>query len=137
LALGASILMPLDGALLFLPAFSIFVFLLIATEERFLSAKLGNAYQQYRSLVPRLLPRFAAGAALAPVRPHWVQAVLAETCPIAFTLCFAVFAWRYNARILIQCLLICYGVSLVIRAMLRRPTEETEKPSTGRNSYDL
>jgi hypothetical protein len=48
-----------------------------------------------------------------------------------------VFAWRYNARILIQCLLICYGVSLVIRAMLRRPTEETEKPSTGRNSYDL
>jgi protein-S-isoprenylcysteine O-methyltransferase Ste14 len=137
LALGASILMPLDGALLFLPAFSIFVFLLIATEERFLSAKLGNAYQQYRSLVPRLLPRFAAGAALAPVRPHWVQAVLAETCPIAFTLCFAAFAWRYNARILIQCLLICYGVSLVIRAMLRRPTEETEKPSTGRNSYDL
>ena len=64
LALGASILMPLDGALFFLPAFSIFVLLLIATEERFLSAKLGNAYQQYRSLVPRLLPRFAAGAAL-------------------------------------------------------------------------
>jgi hypothetical protein len=113
------------------------VLLLIATEERFLSAKLGNAYQQYRSLVPRLLPRFAAGAAIAPMCPHWGQAVLAEIYPIAFALSFAMLAWRYNARILIQCLLICYGVSLVIRAMLRRPAEETEKPSTGQNSYGL
>jgi protein-S-isoprenylcysteine O-methyltransferase Ste14 len=121
LALGASILMPLDGALFFLPAFSIFVLLLITTEERFLSAKLGTAYQQYRGLVPRLLPRFAAGAAPATARPHWAQAVLAETYPIAFTLCFTVFAWRYNARVLIQCLLVCYGVSLVIRALIKRP----------------
>jgi protein-S-isoprenylcysteine O-methyltransferase Ste14 len=137
LALGASILMPLDGALFFLPAFSIFVFLLITTEERFLSAKLGNPYLQYRRLVPRWLPRIIAGTGASYARPHWGQAVLAETHPIAFTFCFAVFAWRYNARILVQCLLICYGVSLVIRAMLRRPTEETEKPSTGQNSYGL
>ena len=137
LALGASILMPLDGALFFLPAFSIFVLLLITTEERYLAAKLGNAYQQYLRLVPRLLPRFTAGAAPATARPHWMQAVLAETYPIAFTLCFAVLAWRYNARLLIQCLLICYGVSLVIRAMQRRPTKETEKPSTGQNPYGL
>ena len=56
LALGASILMPLDGALFFLPAFSVFVLLLITTEERFLVAKLGNTYRQYLRLVPRLLP---------------------------------------------------------------------------------
>jgi protein-S-isoprenylcysteine O-methyltransferase Ste14 len=137
LALGASILMPLDGALFFLLAFSIFVLLLITTEERFLAAKLGNAYQQYLRLVPRLLPRFTARAAPATARPHWLQAVLAETYPIAFTLCYAVLAWRYNARLLIQCLLICYGVSLVIRAMQRRPTEETEKPSAEQNPYGL
>jgi len=131
LALGASILMPLDGALFFLPAFSVFVLLLITTEERFLSAKLGNAYQQYRGLVPRLLPRFATGAAPATACPHWAQAVLAETYPIAFTLCFAVFAWRYNARVLIQCLLVCYGVSLVIRAMLRLPSKETVPEGMG------
>jgi protein-S-isoprenylcysteine O-methyltransferase Ste14 len=121
LALGTSIVMPLDGALFFLPVFSIFVLLLITTEERFLSAKLGNPYQQYRRLVPRLIPRFAAGSVPATTRPHWLQAVLAETYPIAFALSFAVFAWRYNARLLIQCLLICYGVSLVVRAMMRRP----------------
>jgi protein-S-isoprenylcysteine O-methyltransferase Ste14 len=123
LALGTSILMPLHGALFFLPAFSIFVLLLITTEERFLSAKLGNAYQQYRRLVPRWLPRITAGAGASTVLPHWGQAVLAETYPIAFTLCFAVLAWRYNAHILMQSLLICYGVSLVARALIKKPTE--------------
>jgi protein-S-isoprenylcysteine O-methyltransferase Ste14 len=127
LALGASILMPLDGALFFLPAFSIFVLLLVTTEERFLSAKLGKAYQQYRNLVPRWLPRISAGSSASNARPHWAQALLAETYPIAFTLCFAVLAWRYNARILMQCLLISYGVSLVTRAMIKRPTEVSEE----------
>jgi protein-S-isoprenylcysteine O-methyltransferase Ste14 len=130
LALGTSILMPLDGALFFLPAFSTFVLLLITTEERFLSAKLGNPYQQYRSLVPRLFPRFAASPAPATSRPHWLQAVLAETYPIAFVLSFAVLAWRYNAHLLIQCLLICYGVSLVVRAMMKRPVAAEEGLST-------
>jgi Phospholipid methyltransferase len=122
LALGTSILMPLDGALFFLPAFSIFVFLLVTTEESFLSAMLGDAYQQYRRLAPRWLPRITVGTGASEARPHWLQAVLAETYPIAFTLCFAALAWRYNARILMQCLLICYGVSLVVRAMTKRPT---------------
>lgn len=123
LAVGASILMPPDGAAFFLPATSVFVLLLITTEERFLSAKLGSAYQQYRVLVPRLLPRFSARAAASTARPHWMQAILAETYPITFTLCFAVLAWRYNARILVQCLLICYGLSLVVRAITKRPIE--------------
>jgi len=130
LALGTSILMPLDGALFFLPAFSIFVLLLISTEERFLSAKLGDAYQRYRRLVPRFFPQFAAGAAPTAARPQWLQAVLAETYPLAFALSFAVLAWRYNARLLIQCLLICYGVSLVVRAMMKRPVAAVEGFST-------
>jgi protein-S-isoprenylcysteine O-methyltransferase Ste14 len=121
LALGTSIVMPLDGALFFLPVFSIFVLHLITTEERFLSAKLGNPYQQYCRLVPRLIPRVAAAAAPVAAHPRWIPAILAETYPIAFALSFAVLAWRYNARLLIQCLLICYGVSLVVRAMMKRP----------------
>jgi protein-S-isoprenylcysteine O-methyltransferase Ste14 len=131
LALGTSILMPLDGAGFFLPAFSLFVLLLITIEERFLSAKLGNAYQDYRRLVPRWLPRITTGAGASEARPHWLQAVLAETYPIAFTLCFAALAWRYNARVLMQCLLICYGVSLVARAMIKRPAGEPVSEGTG------
>ena len=122
LALGVSILIPPSGAALFLAAFSVFVLLLIRAEERFLSAKQGEAYQQYRRDVPRLWPRLwrrTAGSHTASFssRPRWMQAFLAETYPVAITLCFAVLAWRYNARILVQCVLICYGVSLVVRAL--------------------
>jgi hypothetical protein len=75
-------------------------------------------YQQYRQSVPRFWPRMSAGKP-APFtgRPRWAQALLAETYPVAITLCFGVLAWRYNARILVQCVLICYGVSLVVRAL--------------------
>jgi protein-S-isoprenylcysteine O-methyltransferase Ste14 len=120
LAWGASILMPPGGAGFFLTAFSLFVLFLIFSEERFLSIKLGDAYDQYLRRIPRLLPNRRAVAITSAERPEWVQAALAETYPIAFTVCFAIFAWRYNARVLIQCLLICYGLSLVVRAFMTR-----------------
>jgi protein-S-isoprenylcysteine O-methyltransferase Ste14 len=120
LAFGVSVLMPPSGAAFFLVAFSVFVLLLIRAEERFLSAKQGEVYQEYRRRVPRLWPRLwtpGSDAAPSAARPRWVQAVLAETYPVAITLCFLVLAWRYNARILVQCVLICYGASLVVRAL--------------------
>ena len=124
LALGVSVLMPPSGAAFFLVAFSIFVLLLISAEERFLSTKQRDVYQQYRRNVPRLWPRLTRGSAAAPAaNPHWAQALLAETYALAITLCFGVLAWRYNARILIQCVLICYGVSLVVRALTGKGVE--------------
>jgi protein-S-isoprenylcysteine O-methyltransferase Ste14 len=124
LALGVSVLMPPSGAAFFLVAFSAFVLLLIAAEERFLSTKQGEVYQQYRRNVPRLWPRVGGtAAASSAARPRWVQAFLAETYPVAITLCFAVLAWRYNARILVQCVLVCYGISLVVRALTGRGPE--------------
>jgi protein-S-isoprenylcysteine O-methyltransferase Ste14 len=120
LAAGVSILMPPSGAAFFLVSYSIFVLILIFAEERFLSAKQGDGYQPYRRRVPRLLPRIVRGNFPSSARPRWLQAFLAEIYPVGFTLCFAIFAWRYNARILIQCLLICYGLSLISRALIRR-----------------
>jgi protein-S-isoprenylcysteine O-methyltransferase Ste14 len=120
LAAGASILMPPSGAAFFLVSYSIFVLILIFAEERFLSARQGDSYEQYRRRVPRLLPRIVPGNFPSPARPRWLQALLAEIYPAGFALCFAIFAWRYNARILIQCLLICYGLSLISRALIRR-----------------
>ena len=120
LACGASILMPPGGAVFFLIAFVLFVLFLVSNEERFLSIKLGHAYEQYRRRVPRLLPHRRAVAVTSAERLEWVQAALAENYPVAFTVCFAIFAWRYNARVLIQCLLICYGLSLVVRAFMTR-----------------
>ncbi len=121
LGFATAILMPPSGAAFFLLAFSVFPLFLISAEERFLTAQLGDGYQEYCRRVPRLWPRTSAGDTTSSARPHWLQAFLAETYPITFTLCFAIFAWRYNARILIQCLLICYGLSLIIRAFTKRP----------------
>lgn len=119
LACGASILMPPGGACLFLIAFSVFALFLISGEEHLLSIKLGDAYEQYRRIVPRLVPRASAVAATAAAqRPKWAQAALAEIYPIAFAVCFAIFSWRYNSRILIQCLLISCGLSLIARALM-------------------
>jgi protein-S-isoprenylcysteine O-methyltransferase Ste14 len=124
LGLATSLLMPPSGATFFLPAFSLFVLFLISAEERFLAARLGDVYQQYCRYTPRLWPRIGAAGAISLERPHWLQALLAETYPITFTLCFAVLAWRYNARILIQCLLICYGLSLILRALFTKSTTD-------------
>jgi protein-S-isoprenylcysteine O-methyltransferase Ste14 len=117
LALPTSLLMPPDGAVFFLLAISAFLLFLIHTEEAFLTQRLGPPYIQYCREVPRLLPRWNTLVPPTPQRPQWLRAALSEIYPIGFTLCFAIFAWRYNARILIQCLLVSYGLSLVVRAI--------------------
>jgi protein-S-isoprenylcysteine O-methyltransferase Ste14 len=120
LAAGVSNLMPPSGAAFLLVSYSIFALILIFAEEHFLAAKQGEGYRQYCRHVPRLLPQIAPGGFPSSEQPRWVQALLAEIYPVGFTLCFAIFAWRYNARILIKCLLICYGLSLISRALIRQ-----------------
>lgn len=106
--LGISILMPLSGALFFLAAFSALLVLLAITEMRFLAGRASDETEG---------------------RPQWGQALVGEVLPIAFTACFAAFAWRYNAHILIKCLLVCYGVSLVLQALLPSAATRAAIPS--------
>jgi protein-S-isoprenylcysteine O-methyltransferase Ste14 len=119
LALGVSILMPPAGAALFLTLFCLFVWLLVSQEERFLAERQGEPYRQYLRGVPRFFPRLRSAVAKVAIGSSWGAAVLAEVYAIAVTLCFAVFAWRYNARLLVRCVIICYGLSLVARALVR------------------
>lgn len=124
LALGFSILMPPSGAVVFLVGLCLLQMALIRGEERFLSEKLGDAYREYRHRVPRLLPRLRVTLAGSKVRPQWLYAAFTEIWGLGFALCFAVLAWRYNAMILIKCLIICFGLSLILKALLpagRRP----------------
>jgi protein-S-isoprenylcysteine O-methyltransferase Ste14 len=120
-AFATAILMSPSGALFFLLSFIVFIRFLILAEERYLATSLGAGYQAYCSRVPRFWPRIGAVKTDSSAQPLWLQAFLAETYPVALTLCFAIFAWRYNARILLQCVLICYGLSLVTRAFIGRP----------------
>lgn len=56
------------------------------------------------------------GTAEIASEPLWGRAFALEAFYLAMTVCLAVLAWRYNATLLIQALLICFGFSLVLRA---------------------
>lgn len=115
-ALGIAILMPPSGAVFFVLAMVLQLWRLILLEESFLLAQQPEAYLAYRNRVPRLLPAVIARVADSGAQPHWGQALAAESFGVGMTVCFAVLAWRYNAALLTQALLVCFGGSLVVRA---------------------
>ena len=119
-ALAVSILMPASGALFFIVALSIFVARLARGEEGFLQAKIGDAYVEYCRRVPRWLPSLSPRLPASSERPAWLSAVVTEVFPLGVALCFLVFAWNYDAQLLIRCVLICFGISLIARALPRR-----------------
>lgn len=121
-SLGLSILMPPSGAAVFLLATFVFYFRLILGEESFLAAQLGDSYREYCVRVPRIVPSLAPRIGASNLRPQWTQAVLGEVFTFAFACCLAVLAWNYDAHLLIRCLLVCFGLSLVARAALPKPS---------------
>jgi protein-S-isoprenylcysteine O-methyltransferase Ste14 len=123
-ALAVSILMAPIGAIFFVVAMFVQVLRLILGEEAYMTAQQGEAYLAYKARVPRLIPRLTPRVPESPAKPQWLQAILAETYPVTMTGCFAVLAWRYNAQLLTQALIICFGVSLVVRALV------VERPRT-------
>ncbi len=113
-AAAVSILMPPAGALLFLVALALFELRLVAAEREFLAEQIGEPYREYARQIP------ASGKQVASVPPRWAQSILAETYPIGVALCFLVFCWNYDVRLLTRCVLICAGVAMVVRALLPR-----------------
>lgn len=125
LSLGIAFLMPPSGAIVFLLIESLFYFRLILAEEAFLAAQQGAAYLDYRRLVPRLVPSFSPRVPRSTVRPQWLTSFAAEAFPVLYALCLAILAWQYNPRLLIRCLLVAFGISLVTRALLPRSPATT------------
>jgi protein-S-isoprenylcysteine O-methyltransferase Ste14 len=115
-ALAISILMPPSGAVFFLVASFVQFWRLILREEPYLEAQLGATYRAYKESVFRLIPKAGARLPRCSAAPRWPQAVVAESFYLTMTACFAVLAWRYDANLLIQALLICFGLSLIVRA---------------------
>ena len=111
--LAVSILMPPSGALVFLAGCVLLTFALVAAEGPHLAQQLGAAYDAYRKQIPSFIPAIRAHVRPAPVKPRWVQAIAAESFHVGYALCLVVFAWQYNVDLLIRCLLICFGISLV------------------------
>ncbi|MFC5863613.1 methyltransferase family protein [Acidicapsa dinghuensis] len=111
-------LMPPSGALVALVLIGLFVLRLIFGEEAFLSAQLGQPYLDYCKAVPRLFPALRSRVPKGGQRPQWVRAALSELTPIGVLVSFAALSWQYNAQLLIRAVLISFGVSLVVRAMM-------------------
>ena len=118
LALSIAILMPPSGAVVFAVLIAFFYFRLILGEEAFLATQSGEAYLSYKSQVPRLVPRLRPRIPAAPAHPQWLTSLGAETFPVVFSICLAVLAWRYQPLLLVKCLLVSFGLSLVMRAFL-------------------
>jgi protein-S-isoprenylcysteine O-methyltransferase Ste14 len=120
-SLAVSILMPPSGAIFFVVAIFLQILRLILGEEAFLVVQQGEPYLAYKSSVPRLIPSITRRIPASFAKPAWLQAILSEVYPVGMTLCFVVLAWRYNALLLTQAVVICFGISLVIRAFIKRP----------------
>ena len=119
-SIAVALLMPRSGAIFTIAAIGLFQLRLIYGEEAFLTAKLGAPYQAYCALVPRLLPVLRAKVRPAGLVPHWGSAVLGEVYFWGVALSLALVGWRYNAALIIQCVVVSFGVSLVVNALLSR-----------------
>jgi protein-S-isoprenylcysteine O-methyltransferase Ste14 len=111
-------LMPPTGAVVSLALLTLFVLRLIYGEEAFLTAQLGEPYCAYLRAVPRILPRLRCALPRTDAKADWLRALLAEMTPIGVFLAFAVFSWSYDHQLMVRVILVCLGISLVMRALM-------------------
>lgn len=116
--LALAILMRPSGAVFTLVGMVVFLLRLILGEEAFLRAKLGEAYVAYCAQVPRIVPVLRSRTlVVAGARARWDHAVVAEVYMWMSAAGFAVLGWRYDARLLLQCVLVSLGASLVVKGI--------------------
>jgi len=121
---AVSILMPPSGAAFSLALLAVFLLRLILGEEAFLTPKLGEPYAVYCKAVPRLIPSLRPRVAAEGRSPNWGRAMLGEVFPLCLLVSFATLSWEYDANLLTRAVIICFGVSLVTRALLPPGTEQ-------------
>jgi hypothetical protein len=113
-----ALLMPPSGAIFCILAIGLFELRLIAGEEAFLTAKLGDPYRAYCAKVPRLFPALTPRVPASTARATWPAAFLAEIYMWGVVASFAIVGWRYNAFLIIQGIIVSLGLSLVARAFI-------------------
>lgn len=119
-------LMPVTGALFALILVTFFMVRLTLGEEAYLSAKMGQPYQEYLRAVPRYIPRFRGAPPQSGAKPHWLRASIAELIPIGALVGIIVFWRNYDVAIAGRIILIFFGASLVVSAFLPRNAVSSE-----------
>jgi protein-S-isoprenylcysteine O-methyltransferase Ste14 len=118
-----SFLMPNTGALFTMTLITVFFLRLILAEEAFLTAQLGQPYRDYLRTVPRLFPSLRmilSHNAPQPTghTPQWLHALITEINPIGIFVALAFFSWSYNNWLMIRVVIVCFGLSMVVRALV-------------------
>ncbi len=113
-----ALLMPPTGALFAMVGTTAFQLYLIFGEEAFLTAQIGEPYRAYLRSVPRLFPHLRTTLKPSGNKPHWVQAFLSEIVPIGVFLTIAFLSWTYDNRLMGRAIVVTFGLSLVVRALM-------------------
>lgn len=98
-SLGLAILMPPSGA-----GFFLITLLFVQLRELLRGTK---------RVTLSALSEHRAVSTMSP----WKSALTAETFPLTYSICLVGFAWQYSPNLLLRCLLVCLGLSLVTRAL--------------------
>ena len=125
MVVALAFMMPPTGALFAIVLIAVFLFRLILAEESFLTAKLGESYQEYLSAVPRLIPRLRTSLPAGGSKPHWARAVLSELTPIGVFITLAFLSWSYDHTLMMKSILVFFGASLIARALM--PTASADR----------
>ena len=117
-------LMPVTGAIVAMALLTLFFWRLILGEEFFLTSELGGQYRDYLNSVPRVIPRWWTSRRAPVQTPDYRRAALREVMPIGVFLTLACLGWSYNNRLLIQGVIVSFGLGLVARALVPAPKAE-------------
>jgi protein-S-isoprenylcysteine O-methyltransferase Ste14 len=117
--LALALLMRPSGAVFTVVAVAVFCVRLIFAEEVFLREKLGEAYVAYCARVPRLLPAPNPRVVASGAKPQWLRAAAAQIFMWGVAVSYAALGWRYDAHLLLRCVLVWFGVELIERALRR------------------
>jgi len=120
-----SFVMPATGALFAMPLLTLFLLRLILGEEAFLAGKLGEPYQDYLRSVPRLFPRMGAGLPPAGHKVHLLISIVSELNPIGVFITLAFLSWTYDHELMLRAILVSFGASLVVRAIMGGGRQES------------
>ena len=118
--LALALLMPPSGALFAAVLGTLHFLRLILGEEAFLAEKLGEPYREYVRAVPRILPRLRSSLPAVAAKPRWLVALGTELNPIGIFFTMAVLSWTYDNLLMIKAILISFGLSLIVRALMPR-----------------
>lgn len=118
MVMAAAFLMPVTGALFATVLITIFAVRLTLGEEAFLTSQLGEPYIAYLRAVPRIFPRLRGAPAPAGRKPHWFRATLAELTPIGIFVAIVLYSRNYDLELAGRIILIFFGASLVVRALM-------------------